>query len=264
LNAAECGADATCLAALKLHSFGANPFTTLTTATSTISLKWSDPLAGSGNDYDIFVMNSTSTAILCNAGINNQSGTQDPVEFAFCNPGSFPVGSRIYIVKFAAAAATRALRLDTNRGTITAANATNGSTFGHNAAASALSVASVGYNGGAFLSTTPFTGGTSVHVDFFSYDGPRKMFFPPYPAMPATCFQYRRGCHYQRSTSPHRCGSTDPRGFTPLRHPRRHPRRPPSRGDPSAINATRRIPAPLIQRSTSRQSGRMLIPASAS
>ena len=160
-----------------LHSFGALPYTTLTAATSVVSLKWSDPLAASANDYDLFVMDSTGTNILCVPGISVQSGTQAPVEFAFCNVGSFPVGARIYIVKFSGS--TRALRLDTFGGVITQTDATTGSTFGHNAAASALTVASIGYNGGAFLSATPFTGGTTVHVDFYSSDGPRKMFYNP-------------------------------------------------------------------------------------
>src|SRR5262249_17525419 len=147
-------------------------------STGVITLKWSDPLMGSSNDYDLFVLDSTSTNILCNPGATTQSGTQDPVEFAFCSPGTFPVGARIYVVKFGSPTpATRALRIDTNRAFITATDSTDGSTFGHNAAASALTVASTGYNSGAFLSSLPFT--SAQVVDFYSSDGPRQMFYTP-------------------------------------------------------------------------------------
>ena len=165
---------------ISLHAFpSGNNYTTLTGNTSIISLKWSDPLLGSTNDYDLIVTNSTGTAILCTAGGNAQSGGVDPVEFAFCNPGSFGIGARVYIVKYGSAAATRALRLDTNRGIITQTDATTGNTYGHNAAGTGLTVASIGYNGGSFLSSTPFTGGVGTHLDYYSSDGPRKLFYNP-------------------------------------------------------------------------------------
>ena len=153
-----------------LHAFSGNPYTTLTAASTFISLKWSDALGASSNDYDLFVMNSTGTTILAQS-INVQSGTQDPVETV---SGSFPVGARIYIAKFSGVA--RALRIDTNRGQIALADGTDGSTFGHNAAASGFTAAAVNVGtagGGAFV------GGATNPIEFYSSDGPRKIFYNP-------------------------------------------------------------------------------------
>lgn len=166
-----------------LHSFGAAPYTTLTYLSRFVTLKWSDPLEASGNDYDLFVMNSTGTSILGSPGAGVQTGTQDPYEYAVCSSLAagctcdsygcyFPAGARIYIVKYSGS--TRALRLDTHRGRIS--NGTTGSTFGHNAAGSALSVGAVNVTtagGGSF------TGGPSNPVQNFSSDGPRKIFYNP-------------------------------------------------------------------------------------
>src|SRR5262249_2356014 len=42
-----------------------------------IGLYWSDPLGGSSNDYDLFVLNSTATAVAASS-TNIQAGTTDP------------------------------------------------------------------------------------------------------------------------------------------------------------------------------------------
>jgi hypothetical protein len=166
---------------LSLHQFpsGQN-FTVLTGDTDVISLKWSDQLGHSANDYDIIVTNSGGTAVVCTWTGDPQTGTQDPVDFAFCNTGTFVsnggASPRIYVVKYGSAAVARALRIDTNRGRITAGDSTAGSTFGHNAAATALTAAAIDVRpiGGGV-----FTGGTGVHVNFYSSDGPRKIFYTP-------------------------------------------------------------------------------------
>ena len=44
-----------------------------------LTLQWSDPLGGSSNDYDLYVIDSTGTTILA-ASTNIQDGTQDPYE----------------------------------------------------------------------------------------------------------------------------------------------------------------------------------------
>ena len=156
------------------HAFGAANYTTLTAVpagTVRVSLKWSDALGASANDYDLIVTNSTGTSII-GFSTSLQSGTQDPYEFA---SGSFPVGSRLYVVK-STGAATRAIRLDTNRGRLPIGTGTAGSTFGHNAAANTVSVAAVNVataGGGAF------TGGAANPVETYSSDGPRKMFYQP-------------------------------------------------------------------------------------
>lgn len=158
---------------IQLQAFGGNNYTTLTAATKYISLKWSDPLSGSANDYDLIVTDASNTIIA--SSTTRQNGAQDPVEWVSrSDPNNFPLGSRIYIVRYSGAA--RALRLDTNRGQITAADSTSGNTFGHNAAASAVTVAAtnlgaLGGSGGVF------TGGAANPVNGFSSDGPRKMFY---------------------------------------------------------------------------------------
>ena len=152
------------------QAFGALNYTTLTKATQYISLKWSDPLGASGNDYDVIVTNGSGTTLLgFSAAVQN--GTQEPYELAYRAAG-FPAGSRIYIVKYSGVA--RALRLDTHRGRIS--DGTTGSTFGHNAAGSGISVAAVDVDtagGGAF------TGGAANPVETYSSDGPRKIFYQP-------------------------------------------------------------------------------------
>jgi hypothetical protein len=160
---------------ISLHQFpsGLN-YTTLTGDTTIIDLKWSDQLGHSANDYDIIVGNSAGTAILCSWTGDFQTGTQDPVDFAFCNTGSFGVNARIYVIKYGSASVARALRIDTNRGRITSGDSTTGSTFGHNAAASGLTAAAIDvrpYGAGVF------TAGAGVQVNFYSSDGPRKMFY---------------------------------------------------------------------------------------
>src|SRR5262249_46671538 len=61
----------------KVHSFAGNPFDTITApGFQILGLWWADPLGGSANDYDLYVLNSASSAILA-ASTNLQNGTQD-------------------------------------------------------------------------------------------------------------------------------------------------------------------------------------------
>jgi subtilisin family serine protease len=134
-------------------------------------LKWSDPLGGSTNDYDLFVLNAAGTSVL-GFSAAAQSGTQDPYEQAVRNAG-FPAGSRVVIVQFSGAA--RAIHLDTNRGALSVA--TTGSTYGHNAGRSTMTTAATFWNS-AKTGTKPFTGFANP-IEVFSSDGPRKIFFNP-------------------------------------------------------------------------------------
>jgi hypothetical protein len=65
-----------------VHNFGTvglpKLFNVLKTSGSGISLKWSDPLAGATDDYDLFVLNSTGTAIK-GVSFAAQTGTQDRI-----------------------------------------------------------------------------------------------------------------------------------------------------------------------------------------
>jgi subtilisin family serine protease len=167
------------------HNFGTGGspvlFDTMTVTTSFISLKWSDPIAGSGNDYDLFITNSTGTTVK-GFSAAAQTGTQNPFEAVqqgtgcgTATPSGYcpAVGDRIYIILFSGSA--RALRLDMNRGQISINTA--GSTFGHNGGPNTLTVAATAWNS-AHAGTRPFTGFANP-TEVFSSDGPRKMFFNP-------------------------------------------------------------------------------------
>ena len=154
-----------------LHSFGANAYDVLTSAGFEVTLQWSDPLGASNNDYDLFILNPAGNAVV-SMGATSQTGTQDPFEFIDCSVGgACPASGRIVIFKKTGAAA-RALRIDTMRGQLSVK--TNGSTYGHNAAGSAYTVAAVD------LSIHPLAqfSGTDVN-NGFSSDGPRKIFYTP-------------------------------------------------------------------------------------
>jgi len=135
---------------------------------NSITLKWSDPLGGSANDYDLFRLDGTLSSVLAFSA-SPQTGTEDPYEaVSFGSPGE-----RIVVARYSGAA--RALRLDTNRGRL--AIATAGAVFGHNGGESSISVAATdGRTPGA---GNPFTGGTANPVQIYSSDGPRRMFFDP-------------------------------------------------------------------------------------
>lgn len=156
-----------------LHLFsGTQAYNTLLSTNNRVSLKWSDPLGASTNDYDLFVLNAAGTSIICSA-TSVQSGTQDPYEY--CGSNSIVAGNRIVVAKKAAAAA-RALRIDTHRGTLSIG--TVGSTYGHNAGSNTVSTAAVYWNS-AKTGAKPFVGGAANPVEPFSSDGPRRMFYNP-------------------------------------------------------------------------------------
>jgi subtilisin family serine protease len=169
-----------------IHNFGTGAarrnFDSLTgIETGGISLKWSDPLGESTNDYDLFVLDSTGTEIRAFSA-DSQTGMQDPFEFIDVGSGcdtSTPLGycpapgDRVVVVKYFGNA--RALRLDTNGGTLSIA--TDGSTYGHNGGASTITTAATAWNS-AHAGTRPFTGEANP-VETFSSDGPRKIFYTP-------------------------------------------------------------------------------------
>ncbi len=156
-----------------LHSFGANSFNTITTSSSFCwyVLTWSDPMGASTNDYDLFILNSTGTTVLFQS-TTTQNGTQNPQEFV--NTCTNLANARIVVVNRSGAAATRALRIDTERGRL--AVGTNGNTFGHNGGVNTITTAAVNVataGGGVFV------GGAANPVESFSSDGPRRLFYTP-------------------------------------------------------------------------------------
>jgi hypothetical protein len=157
-----------------LHMFsGVQAYDVLIASTTFISTKWSDPLGGSTNDYDMFILNPAGTAITC-ASTNVQSGAQDPYEFCDSTTG-FAVNSRIVIARNPGAA-QRALHLDTERGQLSIS--TSGATFGHNAGQNTVGTAATYWNS-AKTGAKPFVGGAANPTEVFSSDGPRKIFYDP-------------------------------------------------------------------------------------
>jgi hypothetical protein len=150
-----------------VHSFGANDFDTIAAATGDVTLKWSDPLGGSANDYDLFALSSDLSTVE-EFSDNTQNGTQDPLEVLDPQPS----GEVLVVVKFNGAA--RYLRLDTNRGQL--ATATAGATYGHSANPNTVTVGAVGV---ATASGGAFTGGAANPIEGDSSDGPRRIFFTP-------------------------------------------------------------------------------------
>ena len=166
-------AAAPILEAGQLHNFGTagspQNFDILNAGSKFISLKWSDPLSGSTNDYDLFILNSAGTAVVASS-VGLQAGTQDPFEFV---SGTFTTGQRIVVVKFGGAA--RALHIDTNRSRLSIATA--GATYGHNAGLNTVSLAAAAWDGSPKIGTGPYNATSPFEV--FSSDGPRTIFYNP-------------------------------------------------------------------------------------
>ena len=161
-------------ASYTLHIFGgAQAYDLLTASTTFISTKWSDPLGGSTNDYDMFLLNPAGTSVTC-AATSVQNGTQDPYEFC-SNSNRFAVNSRIVIAQ-KLGAAQRALHLDTERGQLSIN--TSGATFGHNAGLNTVGTAATYWNS-AKTGVKPFVGGAANPTEVFSSDGPRQIFYNP-------------------------------------------------------------------------------------
>ncbi len=151
----------------RVHSFGALAYNTVVPGGSRrrVDLFWSDPLAASTNDYDLFVLDASGTTVL-RSSITRQTGTQDPYEFV----SSLNVGERIAIVRFSGV--TRFLHLGTGRARLS--NSTPGALFGHSAAAQSFCVAAVD---AATAFPYTFAGGAANPVEPFSSDGPRRVFY---------------------------------------------------------------------------------------
>jgi len=153
-----------------LHDFGGGVTNNLITLAATVPLlKWSDPLGASGNDYDLYILNSALTSVIV-ASTDIQDGNDNPVEALFYN---VPANNRLVIFK-KTGAVVRALHLNTNRGRLNFN--TPGVTYGHNAAAAAYTVAAT-----PAVTPGPYPGvfNPANSVETFSSDGPRRIFFNP-------------------------------------------------------------------------------------
>ena len=163
----------------QLHDFepgaGVTAFDTITGMGGPTTLFWSDPLGGSANDYDLYILNAAGTAVVA-ASTNFQTGTQDPFE----GINASPAGDRIVITKFSGAA--RFLHLDTSRGRLTFS--TQGSTHGHSAPPGPNAFGVAATPAAAAFGPPPNPTGpyplpfnSSNSVELFSSDGPRQFFF---------------------------------------------------------------------------------------
>jgi CHRD domain/Calx-beta domain/Subtilase family/Domain of unknown function (DUF4214) len=153
-----------------VHNFGGGNLNNqvLVASGNPTNLFWSDPLAGSTNDYDLFVLNAAATAIQ-QFSTNIQSGTQDPFEQVSATTAT----NRIVVFKKAGAQA-RFFYLTTNSNTSGGAKIainTEGTTKGHSAIAAAFSVGATP----VAMPAVPFT--TIAVTETFSSDGPRRLFF---------------------------------------------------------------------------------------
>lgn len=149
----------------QIHQFPGGLLENFVTSNGTyMSLQWTDPLGGSGNDYDLYLVDSSGTIIA--KSDNTQDGNDDPIELTATGQS----GLRM-VVRKAPAAAARFIRVNAFRAKL--AVGTNGETYGHHGANFAFDVAAVD----AKHRTTPFT--AANNVEQFSSDGPRRMFFKP-------------------------------------------------------------------------------------
>ncbi|WP_228370692.1 S8 family peptidase [Candidatus Korobacter versatilis] len=157
-----------------VHLFGTVPYDSNLDYGQIATLFWADPLGGSTNDYDFFLVSEDGTTIW-DASLNIQDGTQDPYEalFDYLNPGD-----RLVVVK-APTASNVFMHIGTWPGVLE--QATMGATVGHNGGRNTFSVAATpacgaiasGYPSGpcnkAFDATSL--------VEPYSSDGPRHIFF---------------------------------------------------------------------------------------
>jgi hypothetical protein len=155
----------------RLHSFGSATYDTVSNGrnTNSVSLWWADPLGGSANDYDLFLLDPTGTTIVASS-TGTQNGTQNPYE----SVGGVTNGCRIVIVKHSAAAALF-LRIHLNSDGAGQFNlGTSGSIYGHMAVTSAITVAAIDQHSAY---PNAFTGGTNNPFQSFTSDGLRRVFF---------------------------------------------------------------------------------------
>ena len=194
-----------------LHNFGGGVEANRITKDSPFGyvLQWADPLGGSANDYDLFLIDSDDNVLGSSTG--TQDGTQDPIEFISSSEDNH-TDARLLIVK-TSGGADRYLRLDALDGRL--AEATEGKVFGHSAAENAVTVAAVnayaaGGAGGVFNGTESVRTSTS--------DGPRRIFFQP-DGTPITAgnFSSTGGKLLQKpDLAAANCVSTSTPGFSPF------------------------------------------------
>ena len=161
-----------------VHDFGGGQTSNqLLQPTGVIDLFWADPLGGSRNDFDVFVLDNAGTTVK-GSSTSVQNGTQDAYEEIastdlggnYTNPAA---GDRIVIVR-KGGSSIRAMHVEAFFGEVLAIG-TSGATHGHNAGRNTQSMAATFWNS-AHTGTKAFDGAHNP-TEPFSSDGPRKIFF---------------------------------------------------------------------------------------
>lgn len=138
------------------------------TSDSPFTMQWSDPLGGSSNDYDVYVLDPDGFVVA--ASLNVQAGAEDP--FEFIEAGIIGQGNQLVVAL--AAGEPRFISASVNSQPLEFATA--GQIRGHAGAAKGFAVAATGVDttdGPTF--PEPFRGGN--RVEEFSSDGLRRVFF---------------------------------------------------------------------------------------
>ncbi len=141
-------------------------------------LFWSDPLGASTNDYDLFMLDGFGNVVYSSQNVQN--GTQDPYEH-IADPAQYSAG--YYLAVYLYSGTNRFMHLDFGRGVLDWATA--GCIRGHNAcdAANSFTVAATpadtAYAVGDPTGPYPSAFNSSDVVEYFSADGPRRMFYNP-------------------------------------------------------------------------------------
>ncbi len=133
-----------------------------------ITLQWADPAGASDNDYDLFLLDAALANVIAFSTFT-QNGDDLPLEVIDSSMRD-DTGNRLVVTRFNGD--DRFFHMNTHRGRLNVG--TNGQIFGHPAAEGALAVGAVDI---ASAGGGPFTGGATNPIEFFSSDGPRRIFF---------------------------------------------------------------------------------------
>jgi hypothetical protein len=148
-------------------------------------MQWNDPFGGSANDYDIYIFDEDgdpagdplSDFPIGGAGIDAQTGTEDPIELAFvvnlntANKRFFMVINRFD----ADPSSTLELNFNGFFAVDPAKNIAEGSVWGHAAARGAMAVAATG----AVENLDGIANPGLDQIEFYSSQGPSRIFFTP-------------------------------------------------------------------------------------
>ena len=133
---------------------------------SAVVLQWNDPFGGSGNDYDLLILDETETNIVSSSQ-NIQNGDDDPFEgIGISNPGLQAVRFKIVVTKINGADRFLKIFLLRSAG-LEEFIISEGSVIGHPAVPGVLAT-------GAIDASDP---GNDT-IEFFSSQGPVEIFFP--------------------------------------------------------------------------------------